>query len=86
MSVLAFDTLAFAEELKAAGVPETQAKAHAKALSTIASEKLVTQFYLDSRLKELELRIAAEISPIKWGVAVCVAGIMALILKTFFPH
>ena len=29
MTVIAFDTLAFTEELKAAGVPEEQAKAHA---------------------------------------------------------
>ncbi|MBF0161902.1 MAG: DUF1640 domain-containing protein [Magnetococcales bacterium] len=37
-------------------------------------------------IKELELRISAEIAPLRWGVAVCVGGITALILKTFFPH
>ncbi|MBF0461076.1 MAG: hypothetical protein HQL87_06750 [Magnetococcales bacterium] len=37
-------------------------------------------------LRELKLEIAAELAPIKWGMAVCVGGIMALILKSFFPH
>ncbi len=37
-------------------------------------------------IKELELRMAAEIAPLKWGMAVYVGGIIALILKTFFPH
>ncbi|MEO5340591.1 MAG: CCDC90 family protein [Magnetococcus sp. MYC-9] len=37
-------------------------------------------------IKELELRMAAEMAPLKWGMAVCVGGIIALILKTFFPH
>ncbi len=37
-------------------------------------------------MRELELRMAAEIAPLKWGVAVCVGGIIALILKSFFPH
>ena len=37
-------------------------------------------------IKELELRIAAEIAPLKWGMMVCVGGIIALILKSFFPH
>jgi antitoxin ParD1/3/4 len=46
MAVIALDTLAFTEELRAAGVPESQAKA----LSAVASEQLVTQVCLDARL------------------------------------
>jgi hypothetical protein len=86
MTVIAFDTLAFTEELRAAGVPESQAKAHAKALSAVASEQLVTQAYLDARLRELELRIAADIAPLKWGMAITVGGMVTLILKSFLPH
>ncbi len=52
----------------------------------VASEQLVTQSYLDARLKELELRIAAEMAPLKWGTAITVGGIVTLILKSFFPH
>lgn len=37
-------------------------------------------------IKELELKIAAEIAPLKWGITVCAAGIMTLILKSFFLH
>ena len=37
-------------------------------------------------IKEIGLRLAAEIAPLKWGMAVTAGGIIALILKTFFPH
>ncbi|MBF0109550.1 MAG: hypothetical protein HQL76_10265 [Magnetococcales bacterium] len=41
---------------------------------------------METRLKELELRIAAELAPIKWGMAIAIGGILTLILKSFFPH
>ncbi|MBF0179451.1 MAG: DUF1640 domain-containing protein [Magnetococcales bacterium] len=85
-ATVAFDTLAFAEELKAAGIPEEHAKAHAKALSSIFGRQLVSQEYLDARIRELELRIAADLAPLKWGTAITVGGIVTLILKSFFPH
>ena len=37
-------------------------------------------------IKELELKMVAEIAPLKWGITVCVAGIMTLLLKFFFLH
>ena len=37
-------------------------------------------------IKELKLEMAAEIAPLKWGITVCVAGIMTLLLKSFFLH
>ena len=44
-------------------------------------------------IKELELRIAAdmakihgELATLRWGTAVIVGGIVALLLKSFFPH
>ena len=50
------DTLRTAETLAAAGVPERQAAAHARAIDE-ATEHLVTQEYLDARLAELETRL-----------------------------
>ncbi|MBF0429470.1 MAG: DUF1640 domain-containing protein [Magnetococcales bacterium] len=85
-ATLTFDTLAFADELKASGVPEEQAKAHAKALSAVISSQTVTQAHLDARIKELALRIAAELAPLKWGMAITVGGIVTIILRSFFPH
>jgi hypothetical protein len=38
MSTITFDTLRFAERLKAAGVPEAQAKAEAEALRDVFSD------------------------------------------------
>ncbi|MBF0192894.1 MAG: hypothetical protein HQL99_17415 [Magnetococcales bacterium] len=39
---------------------------------------------------ELELatkkNLQVELAPLKWGMAGCVAGIVTLILQSFFPH
>ncbi len=114
MHTTTFDTLEFTEQLRASGVPEEQAKGHAKALVTVMKQ---TESRVDERadkrdrqseerldglaskrdldmaktelkrdIKELELRMTAETAPLKWGMAVCVGGIIALILKSFFPH
>ena len=52
-TVVTFDTLEYANELKASGVPEKQAEAQAKALSKITSSTLATK----QDLKDLEGRI-----------------------------
>ena len=43
MATITFDTLKFVEKLKAAGVPEAQAKAEAEALQGVFAETLETQ-------------------------------------------
>ena len=52
-----------------------------------------TKLELKRDIKELELRIAAEMAKIhgelatmRWGIAIIVGGVIALILKSFFPH
>ncbi|MEO5352358.1 MAG: CCDC90 family protein [Magnetococcus sp. XQGC-1] len=55
-------------------------------LLEIKQDAKETKAELKRDIKELELRITAEIAPLKWGTAVCVGGIVALILKSFFPH
>ena len=30
--------------------------------------------------------LQVELAPLKWGAAITVGGIIALILKSFFPH
>lgn len=52
-AVVTFDTLEYANELKAGGVPEKQAEAQAKALAKITSNTLATK----QDLKDLENRI-----------------------------
>ena len=55
-------------------------------LSAANLDDLVTKEDLSCGLKELKLEMAAEMAPLKWGMAVTVGGIIALLLKTFFPH
>jgi hypothetical protein len=50
-----FDTLEYVETLKAAGVPEDQAKAHAKAMTNIADNTLATKQDIQSLRMDMKL-------------------------------
>lgn len=56
-SELIFDTLQYANRLKAAGVPEKQAEAQAEALREIMDAKLATKKDLEQVRKDLELAV-----------------------------
>jgi len=74
MSTLIFDTLKFANRLKAAGMPDKQAEAEAEALAEALSESIkASDFVNKSDLHESELRI------IKWVVAMSMAQMAVLI-------
>ncbi len=79
---IAFDTLSSMKRLKDAGFSQEQAEVQTRIIAELVDERLATK----QDLKELELRMAAELAPLKWGTAVTITGILALILKTFFPH
>lgn len=55
----AMDTLKAAKSLEEAGMPKTQAEAVSRVLNDIAREGLVTKEYLDTRLLQHTLAIAA---------------------------
>jgi hypothetical protein len=62
MAVITFDTLKFANKLKAAGVPSEQAEAEAAALSEVLEvnlKELATKDDLKNSLRELEMKIDA---------------------------
>ena len=80
---IAFDTLASMRRLREAGFTEQQAETQTRIMAELVEDRFLAT---KQDLKELELRIAAEIAPLKWSAAVTVAGIVALIIKTFFPH
>jgi hypothetical protein len=61
MSSATFDTLGYFEKLKAAGVPEEQAKAQIDVIRQIIDDKLATR----RDLKELELTIKQEIKDVR---------------------
>ncbi|MBF0624795.1 MAG: DUF1640 domain-containing protein [Magnetococcales bacterium] len=72
MTTVTFDTLV--DRLKVAGFQSEQAEAVVRAIAK-SHDELVTK-------RDLQV----EIAPLKWGMAVTVGGIVALILKSFFPH
>lgn len=81
MSTTTFDALGYFEKLKAAGVPEEQAKLQANALREVIDERLVTKDFLDMRMKELEYKLTIRLGGI---VVACTALLLAdlpLILK-----
>ena len=81
MATITFDTLKFVEKLKAGGIPEAQAKAEAEALVAVFSEAMDTQLATKSDIYRLE----RELLVIKWMMGLVLGGIVALILKAFFP-
>lgn len=68
----------FANKRKAAGVPDQQAEAEAAALGDV---DVATK----RDLKELELRMMGELTLIQWMLGILLGGVIALILKSFFP-
>lgn len=92
-TAIAFDTLAYAKKLKAVGFTEAQAELQAEAIAELIEERLATkqdikelEIHMGTRLKELELRLAAELAPLKWGMAIAVGGIVTLVLRSFILH
>jgi hypothetical protein len=79
MSV-AFDTLAYANKLKSAGVSEKEAEIHAEAIASVVDERLVTKEHFDTTIKELEYRLT-----IKLGTVI-VAAMTALVALVKLLH
>lgn len=82
MASLTFDTHQFVRKLRERGFTEQQAEALAEALADAQHEaELVTK-------KDLQIELApvrADINLIKWMLGVLLAGVAALVLKSFFP-
>ena len=93
MAVVTFDTLKFVEKLKAAGIPEAQAKALSEAFREAQGEAdLVTkrdlkelEIKLEAKLDKLDTKFAGEMTLVKWMLGLLLGGVMALVLKAFFP-
>ena len=66
------------EALKLAGVPEDKAQAAAKAVPELSQEDRL------SRIENELIEIKGEIKLIKWMLGLIIAGILSLILKTYF--
>lgn len=77
MAAVPFDTLALARKLEQAGFPPAQAQDTAAALAeAVASAQLVTQDYLDLKLRDLEQRLTIRLGAM---MAASVAAVAALV-------
>jgi len=81
MSAVTFDTLKYVKHLTSANVPLEQAEAQAEALSGVLDAPgLMTG-------KDLEVALAPlrkDIALLKWMGSLIVAGVLALVMKSFF--
>lgn len=89
MATITFDTLKFVEKLKSAGIPEEQAKAISEAFRDASGDAdLATK----RDIRELELKIETrfeqirgELTLLKWMLGILLGGMIALVLKAYFP-
>jgi len=82
MAIITFDTLAYANKLKSAGVPDEQAEIQAKTFAEIIEERLPTkQDIMDLRrdIKEMELRLTIRLGTIIAGAILIVATLVKLL-------
>ena len=87
MTTITFDTLKFANKLKSAGVPDKQAEAEAEAISEVLEvnlKDLVTKEYLDVKFQQELAPIRTDLAVLKWMMGILVAGVMSIVIKTFF--
>ena len=80
MATLTFDTLKFANKLKAAGLPPDQAEAQAEALAEVIElniQDLVTKEDLTASLKDLEQRLIIKLG----GMMVVAVGVIVALVK-----
>lgn len=80
MSTVTFDTLKFANSLKAAGVPAQQAEAMAAAQKEALSEALESTLATKSDISDIKMELAV----LKWMVGAVIALSIANFSKQFF--
>lgn len=79
MTTVTFDTLQLVEKLKAAGIAPEHAEAVVRVIVESQNE-LLTKTDLEIALAPIRTDLAV----LKWMMGVLLAGVLSLILKTFF--
>ena len=88
MASITFDTLKYVERLRAAGVPEAQAKAESEALRDVLAEATDNTLATKSDIERIERKLIehdGEFKAIKWMLGIIVGGVVMLVLRAFFP-
>jgi hypothetical protein len=83
MTTVTFDTLQLVDKLKAAGFQQEQAEAVIRVIAE-AQDALITKEYLDNKFDNKLSPIYTDLTVLKWMMGVLLAGVMSLVLKTFF--
>jgi len=79
MTTITFDTLELVDRLKTAGIPQEQAEAIVRVIAE-AQNRLVTKDDLEIALSPLKTDLAV----LKWMMGILIAGVLSIVLKTFF--
>ena len=89
MATITFDTLKFVGTLKSHGVPDEQAKGIAEAFRDAAGEAEIATKRdierLEAKIDRIDTRLAGEMTLLKWMLGILLGGVIALVLKSFFP-
>lgn len=90
MTTITFDTLLLVDKLKASGIPQEQAEAVVRVIAD-AQNHLVTTDDLKSSLEtslapvKIDLAVLkAEATFNKWMLSFLLAGVLSIVIKTFF--
>ena len=75
---MAFKAVAYQDTLQAAGVPEAQAKAHAKAMEDFVVSEMVTKDYLENTLTAKLSELKFEL--VKWIIGTVGAASVTLLV------
>jgi hypothetical protein len=86
MTTITFDTLELVDKLKIAGIPQEQAEAVVRVIAD-TQNNLVTKTDIEIGLAPIKTDLAvlkADSVTLKWMMGVLIAGVMSIIIKTFF--
>ena len=82
MKAVTFDTLKYAQRMKAVGFTDEQASEQAKAIAEIIDEKLATKYDIEllrKDMKELELRLTVRLGGMMCAAVVIVATLVKIL-------
>ena len=87
MSAVAFDSLEYAHQLEAAGMPRAQAEVVAKGLTSMFIhnfEALLTKDYLDARFAESDLKMDTRFTRVQVIAGVILVAVAIPLLQSFW--
>ena len=89
MAAITFDTHKIVRKLRTAGFEEAQAEAVADAFTDAQGESdLVTKRDISELRRDIDVRferLDGELKLNRWMLGILIAGVMSLVLKSFFP-